>query len=199
MQNKVLLLGDSIRQNYEKNVQINLEGKAKVVFPNDNGKFCSFTLRYLHEWFKALSKDGVGFDLIHFNCGLWDILRLSNESEPFTNIEEYKKLLLRIKQRILYFYPDAKLIFALTTSVIEPGFEPGIEIGERRNSDIVLYNNAALDLFKDTDVYIDDLWTVSNLIPLEGRSDDVHFDTEIGKKMLAQAVSKSIMSVLQGN
>ncbi len=196
LRSKVLLLGDSIRQNYEKKVKENLINKADVVFPNDNGRFCSFTLRYLHEWFRALSKDGKDFDLIHFNCGLWDILRLSNESEPFTGLEEYKKLLIRIKDRMTYFYPKAKLIFALTTSVIEPGFEPGITIGERRNEDIIKYNKAAIEVFEKTEVKINDLWTVSNTIPVEGRSDDVHFETEQGINILAKAVTEAIEKYL---
>ena len=64
----ILLLGDSIRQNYQEYVRENLYGVAEVYYPNDNGRFCQFTLRYLHEWVLSLSKHGeIAFDIVHFN------------------------------------------------------------------------------------------------------------------------------------
>ncbi len=189
----ILLLGDSIRQNYQEYVRENLYGVAEVYYPNDNGRFCQFTLRYLHEWVLSLSKHGeIAFDIVHFNCGLWDILRLSNESLPFTKETEYKDLLRRIADRIQYLCPKTHMIFALTTKVIEPGFEPGINIGERRNADIKRYNEIAQSVFEDLNIEINDLWSISKKLPEKAYSDMVHFETEIGIQALGDQVIRCL-------
>lgn len=185
----VLLLGDSIRQNYQGYVKESLRGIADVYYPNDNGRFCQYTLRYMHEWVRALSHHGeIEFDIIHFNCGLWDILRLSNEDKPFTGEEQYAGLLKRIADRIRFLCPGSQIIFALTTKVIEPGFEPGISVGERRNADIEKYNGIAERVFRAMQIEIDDLWSVSNVLSDEAHSDMVHFETELGIRALGNQV-----------
>ena len=80
MKKKVLLLGDSIRQGYQEYVKEHLKDVADVYYPNDNGRYCQMTLRYFHDWARILSDNwSFDFEIIHFNSGLWDILRLSNE------------------------------------------------------------------------------------------------------------------------
>lgn len=189
----ILLLGDSIRQNYQEYVKRNLSDTANVYYPNDNGRFCQYTLRYLHEWIGALSKRGeIQFDIVHFNCGLWDILRLSNEANPFTEETQYGDLLTRIVNRMKYLCPNARIIFALTTTVIEPGFEPGTDVGERRNADIERYNMLAREVFDGLQMEIDDLYSVSESLPKEAHSDMVHFETDIGICALGGQVVKCL-------
>ena len=189
----ILLLGDSIRQNYQEYVKKCLQGKADVYYPNDNGRFCQYTLRYLHEWIGALSRHGeIAFDIVHFNCGLWDILRLSNEEKPFTDEMLYEELLRRIVDRIKYLCPKAYLIFALTTKVIEPGFEPGIMVGERRNADIERYNEIAKSVCADMRIAVNDLWSVSDCISEKAHSDLVHFDTDMGIHALGTQVAECL-------
>lgn len=189
----ILLLGDSIRQNYQEYVKSNLREKAEVYYPNDNGRFCQYTLRYLHEWVGALSAHGqIRFDIVHFNCGLWDVLRLSNENKPFTEESQYADLLGRLWNRIQYLCPGAQGIFALTTEVIEPGFEPGIAMGERRNADIRRYNDIARAVFNNSDFAIDDLWSPSKALPKEAHSDMVHFETEMGIRELGGQVVRCL-------
>lgn len=190
---RVLLLGDSVRQNYQDYVKTGLLKIAEVYYPADNGRFCQYTLRYLHEWIGSLSMHGkIEFDIVHFNCGLWDILRLSNEDKPFTDSGQYAALIRRIIERIRYLCPRAQIIFALTTSVIEPGFEPGITIGERRNSDIERYNEVAVNVCRDMMVEVNDLWSVSAYLPEKAHSDMVHFETDIGIKALGDQVIRCI-------
>lgn len=185
----VLLLGDSIRQNYQNYVKEKLAGAAQVRFPNDNGKFCQLTLRYVYEWIRALRVDGQDFDIVHFNCGLWDVLRLSNEDRTFTDKAQYAELLVRIVDRIKYCCPEAKIIFALSTAVIEPGFEPGEAVALRRNSDIQEFNEAARQALTGRVDYINDLWEVSVKLPAEAHSDDVHYETQIGMSALGEQVT----------
>lgn len=190
---KVLLLGDSIRENYQCTVQELLKEIAEVYYTNDNGRFSSFMLRFLHEWFNAISRHGeFEFDIIHFNCGLWDVLRLSNEERNFIDKDQYAQNLKRIVDRIRWFYPNAQIIFGLTTKIIEPGFEPGTETGCRLNSDIEEYNKIASDLMSNLGVAINDLWEVSVGVPAEARSDMVHFDTDLGKQILGNKVAMEI-------
>ncbi|MCM1425824.1 MAG: SGNH/GDSL hydrolase family protein [Eubacterium sp.] len=191
MKKNILLLGDSIRLNYQDYVKDALEKEANVYFPGDNGRFAQFTLRYFHDWWRSLSEGGaITFDIIHFNTGLWDILRLSNEDELFTPEDMYREMLLRIYHRMKYFCPDAKIIFALTTTVIEPGFEPGEYYGKRCNSDIEHYNQIAIELFESLEekVDIDDLYSVSLTLPTEAHSDSVHFETDMGIAALGNQV-----------
>lgn len=194
---RILLLGDSIRQNYQEYVKKELEGTAEVSFPNDNGKFGYLTLRYCHEWIRVLTPEGKKpFDIVHFNIGLWDVLRLSNEDRTFTSDEEYALLLRRISDRIRFYLPNAKQIFALSTSVIEPGFEPGELYGKRCNDDIERFNEIAKEVFANTDVSINDLWIVSKRLPDDARSDMVHFDTKEGRETLGAQVAGEINKFL---
>lgn len=186
---KILLLGDSIRQNYQDYVKSNLKDVATVFYPNDNGKFCYVTLRYLHEWMIALSdNEKIDFDIVHFNCGLWDVLRLSNEERCFTEKEEYAILLKRIVERIRFLCPNATIIFALTTNVKEPGFTAGIKYGERKNKDILEYNNIAKQVFQELNIEVNDLFCISSELPDEARSDQVHFATKMGIEALGNRV-----------
>lgn len=188
----ILLLGDSIRQNYQNYVKEKLADVAQVRFPNDNGKFCQLTLRYVYEWIRALRVDGQDFDIVHFNCGLWDVLRLSNEDRTFTDKEQYAELLLRIVDRIRYCCPKAKIIFALSTSVIEPGFEPGEAVASRRNLDIQEFNEIAKQSLMGKVDYINDLWEISVKLPKEAHSDDVHYETKIGIAALGGKVTETL-------
>lgn len=194
----IWLLGDSIRQNYQEYVKDKLQGKANVIFTRDNGRFCQYTLRFIHDWVKALTEGhGELVDIIHFNCGLWDVLRLSNEDRTFTDEEQYKQLLERIYNRLKFFCPNAEIIYALTTAVIEPGFKEGPEIGVRFNKDICRYNEIAIELFHRLNVRIDDLWTVSKTLSKKAYSDSVHFGTEEGIQALGDKVVECLESRIQ--
>ena len=107
----VLLIGDSIRAGYDKAVKKSLEGKAEVYFPEENCRFASYVLRHFHEYM-----GDVKFDVVHWNAGLWDNLRLFGE-EPHTPIDIYAYYIDRICIRIKKLCPDAKVIFATSTSV----------------------------------------------------------------------------------
>ncbi|WP_026766441.1 SGNH/GDSL hydrolase family protein [Selenomonas ruminantium] len=193
----VLLLGDSIRQNYDDYVRQKLKGRAMVFFPNDNCRFTQFTLRYLHDWYRVVL-DGAIPDVVHFNNGLWDVLRLSNESNTFNDLDTYLNLLSRIVERVWFLSPNTEIIFATTTPVKEPGFTPGMDFGCRCNSDIEYFNQAAVKMFfekkyrNDKQVLINDLYQVALSLPESAHSDDVHYDTEIGTVALGDAVVRAI-------
>jgi lysophospholipase L1-like esterase len=66
---RVLLLGDSIRMGYDSMVKELLSDKYEVFFPEDNGRFSSYTLWQMNQCFK---NEG-SFDLVHWNNGYWDM------------------------------------------------------------------------------------------------------------------------------
>ena len=74
-----------------------LEGKVNVIFPEENCRFASYVLRYFHEYLKGIS--GEDIDVIHWNAGLWDCLRLFEE-EQHTPINIYAYYIERICIRI---------------------------------------------------------------------------------------------------
>lgn len=195
---KIYLIGDSIRvgagepsPGYGVYVKEMLEGRAEVYQPKENAAFLQHTQRYLHEWVERDAVPREEIDVVHWNNGLWDILRLLGD-EPFTDIEFYGASLLRVHNRIKQLFPKAKIIFALSTTVKE---EWASENFMRRNSDIARYNEKAIEVLAPLGVEFNDLYTITESFDDAKRSDFVHFGHE-GSKILAEAVIKRIFEVL---
>lgn len=186
----VLLIGDSIRMGYDKSVRKTLEGVANVYFPDDNCRFASYVLRYIHEY-KFLCKTGE-IDLIHWNAGLWDCVHICGE-EPHTPIEIYKYYIDRICKRIQKVYPNAKVIFATSTAVQS---EKMSEDFKRYNQDIEEFNAAAVGVVKKYGFEVNDLYALSVKLPPEAHSDAVHYYTGIGTQTFTDAVINCITKTL---
>lgn len=182
----VLLIGDSIRIGYDKSVKKSLEGVANVFYPGENCRFASYVLRYLHEY-RALVKDGE-VDVLHFNTGLWDCLRLFEE-DPQTPIEVYAYYMERVCIRIKKFFPNAKVIFATSTSVQSEKMGKNFK---RYNEEIEEYNKVAVDIVKKHGFIVNDLYAVSKNLPEEAHSDAVHYYTSIG----TEAFTKQVLTYL---
>ena len=182
----ILLVGDSIRIGYDKSVKLSLEGKANVYFPEENCRFATFVLRYLPEY-KKLVPDG-NVDILHWNAGLWDCLRLFEE-EPHTPIEVYAYYIDRICQRIQKLFPDAKVVFATSTSVQSELMDKDFK---RYNEEIEAYNAAAVAVVEKYGFTINDLYAVSAKLPAEAHSDPVHYYTPAG----TEAFTKQVLSYL---
>lgn len=187
----VLLIGDSIRYGatgspgYGIYVKQKLEGKANVYAPDDNCRFAQYTLRYLCNWKDLADPEKV--DIVHWNNGLWDVLRLDGD-EPFTPKEFYVHTLERIYKKIRLFFPNARIIFALSTPVIEAWGRPDFM---RYNSEIEEYNAAAAELMKKLGVEVNDLYSVASKFDESMHSDWVHYN-EKGSEALAEAVVKAL-------
>ena len=85
-------------------------------------------------------------------------------------------------------FPNAKIIFALSTPVIEEWGNPNFM---RYNKEIREYNNAAQELMKKLGVQVNDLYSVAEQLGESFRSDWVHYNEE-GSKLLADAVIKAL-------
>ena len=189
----ILLIGDSIRMGYDKAVKKTLEGKANVYFPAENCRFASYVLRYIHEY-GSLVKD-VDVDVIHWNAGLWDCLRLFEE-EPHTPIDVYAYYIDRICVRIKKSFPNAKVIFATSTKVQSEKMDKNFK---RYNEEIEKYNEAAVQVVKKYGFTVNDLYSVSATLPDEAHSDPVHYYTPIGTEAFTNAVLSYILPSLEIN
>lgn len=192
MENNIFLIGDSIRfgggqsKGYGTFVEKKLKGIAAVYQPNENCRFLLYTLRNLHEWAKSVP-DCSKINIVHWNNGLWDVARYYDD-EALTNIELYRNLLLRVYKRIKVIFPNAKIIFATSTTVIEELQYPECH---RTNADIALYNKCAIETLKPLGVEIDDLYSVTVKFGKDNRVDYVHYDDK-GCEILANEVISSL-------
>ena len=196
----VFLIGDSIRYGASSNpeyqtadspgygvyVKEMLKDVANVFAPDDNCRFAQYTLRYLYDWTKGLECEKI--DVVHWNNGLWDVIRI-NGDEPLTPIDVYESMLVRVYSMIKKIFPNAKIIFALSTAVIE---EWARDDFKRYNSDIEKYNAAAKRALSEKGVVINDLYTVSAGFDNSLHADWVHF-TDEGSKILAKEVCEKIL------
>lgn len=185
----VLLIGDSIRMFYENDVKKRIGDEYEIYTPEENCRFSSYVLNSLRFWLTNYPKP----DIIHFNAGLWDAAILYRKDGCFTGIDEYvanmKKILRELKNT------GAKVIFATTTPVSD---EKENVVGPippaHRNEDIVRYNEAVLNAFKNEDIYINDLFSLMYKEKEKYLGEDMIHPNEEGVKLLGSAVSNAILN-----
>ena len=182
----VLLIGDSIRMGYDKAVRATLDGIANVYYPEENCRFAAYVLRYLHEYKSLLNGEDV--DVLHWNTGLWDNLRLLGE-DVHTPIDIYRYYIDRICVRIQKVFPNAKVIFATSTQVLSEKMSADFK---RYNEEIALYNKAAVEIVTKYGFEVNDLYAVSASLPEQAHSDPVHYYTP----MDTEAFTNHVLSYL---
>lgn len=187
----VLLIGDSIREGYDKAVKKTLEGQVNVIFPSENCQFAAHVLRFFHEYFDKLK--GEEIDVIHWNAGLWDSLRLFEE-EPQTPLDVYGYYIERLCVRMKKLCPNAKIIFATSTSVISEKMSVNFK---RYNEEVENYNRLAVSIVQKHGFAVNDLYKISTTLPESAHSDAVHYYTPEGTKAFADAVLKHIATALE--
>ena len=188
---KILLIGDSIRQGYDNYVKESMENIAEVYFPDDNCRYTTYILRCIHEWATDLGCNDA--DLVHWNAGLWDTLKIYND-DCLINIDTYVENIERIIKRINFLFPNAKIIFATSTPVLEKGFIEDFEM--RYNADVERYNEAACNVLKKYDVIINDLYSLLKDVPESYHSDQTHFYTAEATELIGGRVLDVICRTL---
>ena len=144
---KIILLGDSIRLSYGNRVT-ELLGEGYTVWqPEDNCRFAAYTLRMLYDYREALK----GADVIHFNCGLWDMCDLFGDG-PFTPLEVYVEQMVRIAKILKTYAPGGAVIFATTTP-------PSPKMWGHDLNRVRAYNAAAVAALEPLGILVDDLFT----------------------------------------
>jgi len=183
----VLLLGDSIRIGYCRYVKEELSDIACVCYPEENCRFTQYTLVTLSDWM-SLVDNPEKVNIIHWNNGHWDIAHWGGEEVSLNSPEQYGIMLERIYHKLCAGFPNAKIIFALTTPMNPDGT---VGNNPRTNVEIERYNSVACKVMRKLGGQVNDLYSV-----ISGQSaalyiDYTHFSEE-GYQMLAGAVSKVI-------
>ncbi len=142
----ILLLGDSIRMQYQKPVA-DLLPDVSVFGPEENCRFSGYLLNTLRFWLPFLPKP----DLVHFNCGLWDLGDDYQEGRHFTAPELYRENCVRICRvlRKITGKPELKLVIATTTPTRQ---------GD--HSEVNLYNEILRETAQAENATVNDLYAV---------------------------------------
>lgn len=190
----VILLGDSIRMNYQQTVVAELKGKATVWAPKENCRHTEFVLDNLEKWVK-----GKNASVVHINVGLHDMFLSSSTDQPRHSLDVYEANLRAIFAKLKKL-TDAKIIFALTTPVIESrqAASEGYKRVVRREADVVKYNAKAAQIAKEAGIAVNDLHTLStrvgaNVILRE--SDGIHL-SKVGDEVIGKQVANVIDAML---
>ena len=184
----LLLVGDSIRAGYDKSVKKTLEGKVNVIFPEDNCRFASYILRYFNDYLCGVK--GEDIDVVHWNTGLWDCLRMFGE-EPHTPIDIYEYYIDRICKRIKNTCPNATVIFATTTPLRKEHKK-----SEKHNANVIRFNSIITPLLEEKGIIINDLHKLVStdvekyILP----TDNIHL-SEAGGEVCAKQVVDVIKTV----
>ena len=180
---RVLLIGDSISIGYTMPTRKLLEGKANVHRIPTNGGPTTNGLKNIKKWLG----DGK-WDVIHFNWGLHDLKMDAGKHQVPAG--EYEKNLGDLVKTLKA--TKAKLIWASTTPVPEGNVKP-----ERRDADVVSYNQIAKKIMDDNGVTTNDLYAFAlprlKTIQLPV---NVHF-TASGSAALAERVARAIEEMLK--
>ncbi len=189
---KLLLIGDSIRMNYDKYVRQALEGRVNVLSPNENACFAAYTYYAIGDW-EHNYRFGEDVDVIHWNTGLHDVIRFHYD-EPMTPPEIYGYYLGRVIHRLKDVYPNAQQIFALST----PGRDEKYVLPwiVRKNKDIDRINEVALQVMRENGVPVNDLASVVRRYePDDIYADATHYNYT-GAVILAKAVLEKVCPLL---
>ena len=189
---KLLLIGDSIRMNYDRYVRQALEGRAEVLSPDENARFAVYTYYAVGDWENRL-RFGEDVAVIHWNVGLHDVSRLHYD-DPVTPPDIYGYYLGRIIHRLRDVYPNAQQIFALTTPVWEEKYVLPWLV--RKNSDIDALNRVAKEVMAKNGIPVNDLpAALRGYAPEEIYSDATHFNYT-GCTALAKGVLGAVCPAL---
>ena len=186
---KVVLLGDTTRQGYDKYVKLALEDVAQVYYPSVNSKFSAFLLRRLPDWIEQLGC-GDDIDLIHWNVGQWDCLHML-DGRPHTDIKLYRDHLYRIYTELNMLYPGAKQIFATTGAVVEAGYTGRFKC---YNHEIEAYNAAARQVLGPLGVQINDLYALTKEFPVEYYSDGM---ARLDTRQATQPITEQVVACIE--
>jgi len=191
----VVLLGDSIRMNYQASVVKALKGKAVISAPKDNCGHTTNILENLDRWLAGQEKAQV----IHVNVGLHDMFLETKTGKPRHTLELYEKNLRAIFAK-LDELSNARVIFALTTVVNENLQAESESYGRvvRRNEDVETYNAKAREVAEEFEIPVNDLYGFMKKVGADKilrPSDGIHLSPE-GCDIMGNEVARVILENL---
>ena len=137
-------------------------------------------------------------DLIYMNCGLHDIV-LDEKLQCRRSVQDYGKNLETILSWLMENCKGAKVIFALTTPVIEERQKISQTYKRlvRRNSDVDQYNEEMVRIAENQNVLVDDIHrvlkneTLGNMLIEDG----IHLSS-CGARLLGKHIADKIEKLM---
>lgn len=195
MMKRVLLLGDSIRMGYQDYVKDLLKNECEVVYwSDDNGRFVQYSYWQLNQMFKNHGH----FDIVHFNNGYWDMNIEPPCDEPLNPIDEYVAGLQKIvsyvrKQNAIPIFANTVPIYFDGSSEDNTGTKASITY---KNDWVIYYNQAAENLMKKENVFINDMYSKMLTGPKYYKCPDMLHLTDTGYKECARLAAEAIRKYL---
>lgn len=189
---KVFMIGDSIRIGYCPYVREELRELAEFFWPGENCRFSQYVLRHIHDWKSDLPCPGEEIDVVSWNCGVWDSAHIDGDAESLTPPEFYAEMLRRIEERIERYFPNAKVVFPLSTPVDEAALPQWMF---RSNAEIEELNRIARKVLGPMGVVFCDLNRCAKERCLPYLSDYVHYHPT-GFSILGHELANTIRPLL---
>lgn len=188
----ILLLGDSIRMNYQPYVREELGAEFAVSGPAENCATSRNLLANLDRWALAAPAS-----IVHVNAGLHDLRYDPGRDAPVVPVDEYESNVRAILER-LRERTNARLIWATTTPVHEK-LHAEHKLSRRRESDVTSYNAVATRVARELGVEIDDLCAavLAHGPDALWSEDGVHFNDR-GYRFLGAHVARAIRGARGG-
>ncbi len=184
----VVLVGDSTRLSYQSYAAVRLRSTA-VWGPVQNCRSSRHLLAHLDDYVLDRLHER---SLIHLNAGAHDITREFSRGFGVTvEAAEYHANMAAIAD-ILSRHPlVARIVLATTTPVSDRRQPEGAE-SQRRNADVIAYNQALVQLATSAGYLVNDLYTAVKAAPFDPISaDGVHLN-ELGKEHVGGVVARFV-------
>lgn len=189
----VLLIGDSIRIGYCGTVKEELAAVAEVFYPPENCRSTQNTITSLKKW-AALLSDPDKIDLVHFNCGQWDVAHWNGYEFSLTSEDEYARNISMLIFLLKKFFKNAKLVFA-TTSPMNPLVDTMPAVNPRNNAEVNRYNEIAVEVCNRACVPVNDVHGYMCEWGSECYTDTCHLTKE-AFEVLGKEIAKRIKEYL---
>ena len=181
---QIVLLGDSVRMQYQPVVGKKLSDIAEVSGPEENGRWSGYTLNSLRFWLPQLPEP----DLVQWNCGLWDMGDDYQEGRHFYPPDLYEETCRRICRvlRKMTGKPDLPIVIATTTPTWQDDHQ-----------DIGLYNDILRKVAAEENARINDLYAV--VAPAKEKmicEDHIHLTPE-GVEAVAERTAEILRAALE--
>ena len=187
----VFLIGDSIRLGYCEETREALSDMAEVFFVQDNCRNTQYVITSFNGWVNTFG-DPTRVDVVQFNCGHWDVAHWLGGEYSLTSIEEYARNVQIIIDMISKSFPNAKIVFATTTTMNPNG---QIGVNPRTNAEIARYNDKAKAVAAKNNVIVNDLFEITKNWDESYYADYCHF-TEESNVILGKTVAKVLEELL---
>jgi len=187
---EVVLIGDSICMGYQRVVERELSGIARVWHPGENCGTSANILENLDEW--VIRR---GPSLVHLNCGLHDLKIERTTTQQRVPLPQYRSNLAEILWRIISCTP-AIVVWASTTPVNEEWHRARKGV-DRYEADVEKYNQAGIEIARRYGAVINDLYqfVVRQGCDVMLCPDGVHYQ-QSGYRLLGEAVAAVIREQL---